>query len=290
MRDLSLEKLTSSVTLRALTGRGLPVSEAEIARAMETFWWSEPTSPTTITAAGTEALASLLRTGAIFVFDAEDVAGADEDASWDVLPKLPFPRVFFEFVDGDGDPNFVSVVLPAGDLSPQESINGGQEVMGFAVAEIEEGQEWLVVEHRVSKDGIFGLPYRYKAGGVIETPVGQPELDFNDDSVATIPLTCAHLVSARGVRVPEAVFPRAERRRYERKMHVSPPRVYRVEIGGDPDAERVGVSERTYRCRWLVRGHWRHHQGGGRSWVRPYVKGPVGAPWRGRPIYTSLAA
>lgn len=49
-------------------------------------------------------------------------------------------------------------------------------------------------------------------------------------------------------------------------------------------ARDVEAAERTYRSRWIVRGHWTHQAYGPRhslrrvQWVPPYVKGPAGAP------------
>lgn len=105
----------------------------------------------------------------------------------------------------------------------------------------------------------------------------------------TWPIEFAHLVNARGVNVGEVIVPRGQRRRFQRKRLVHP-RVYFVVIGGEDDDERQGHSEREYHCRWLVRGHWRRFKSGERTWVRPYIKGPAGAPWRGRPVYVTTAA
>lgn len=108
-----------------------------------------------------------------------------------------------------------------------------------------------------------------------------------DDPVAigarAIPIEFAHLVNARGVTVDPVAIPRPQRRRFSRSR-ATHPQVYFVYIG-DGTSDAGGVSDREYHCRWLVRGHWRHYADGERTWVRPYIKGPAGAPWRGRPIY-----
>jgi len=94
----------------------------------------------------------------------------------------------------------------------------------------------------------------------------------------------AHLVSARGVTVEHLNVPRPQRRRFERKRIVHP-QVYFVFIDDEEMIEYDGRSDREYHCRWMVRGHWRHFRSGDRIWIRPYIKGPAGAPWKGRPIY-----
>lgn len=288
--NLNLERLTSSLTMRAFAGRGLPVSEAEIGNCLNGYWWNEdwPDRPTeddkparaqvarVAEAVGTEALVALIRTGGIFVVFGEDATGADDDGFlWGELPRLPFPRLYVEFVDQDGDPCRVTE-------------QDGVEVVGFGIAEIEEGRDWLVVQHAVSEKGIAGIPCRYKSGGVLQDAFGTARAAEIGGSVM-LPVICAHLLDARGVKATEVKFPRPQRRRYERAWGKVPPRVYRVEIGGSEESHHPGSSDRTYSCRWLVRGHWRNFDDGRKSWVRPYVKGPKNAPWRGRPVYTNLS-
>jgi hypothetical protein len=53
----------------------------------------------------------------------------------------------------------------------------------------------------------------------------------------------------------------------------------------DSGSTARGASDRTYHCRWLVSGHWRHYRTGDKTWIRAYVKGPKGAPWKGRPVH-----
>jgi hypothetical protein len=110
----------------------------------------------------------------------------------------------------------------------------------------------------------------------------------SDDAYAiaarTFVIEFAHLINARGVTVEHQSISRSQRRRFERRRIVHP-QVYFVFIDDGEIEMHEGRSDREYHCRWLVRGHWRHFQSGNRIWIRPYIKGPAGAPWKGRPIY-----
>lgn len=115
----------------------------------------------------------------------------------------------------------------------------------------------------------------------------------------------ANIIGARNVP-HEAIKPdRHERRRTARRFAKSKidvanatPIAYYVNLAqaGETTAPQGGNGHREYHCRWLVRGHWRHYtaDSGARSgrsfserstWVHAHVKGPVGAPWKGRPVY-----
>jgi hypothetical protein len=111
-----------------------------------------------------------------------------------------------------------------------------------------------------------------------------PPDDLRAISARSIPIEFAHLVNARGVTVEPLGVDRAQRRRFERKKAVHP-QVYFVYIDDAVVPSEPGPGDREYHCRWMVRGHWRHYQSGDAVWIRPYIKGPAGAPWKGRPIY-----
>lgn len=45
---------------------------------------------------------------------------------------------------------------------------------------------------------------------------------------------------------------------------------------------------REYKYRRMVRGHWRRLPEKS-MWIKAYIKGPAGAPWKGRPVYKVTA-
>lgn len=115
-----------------------------------------------------------------------------------------------------------------------------------------------------------------------------PESSFAPDhpvaiSSRTVPIEFAHLINAHGVTLEPVLPTRHDRRSAQRRGFVFP-QVYLVEIKGGVE-ESGGRSDREYHCRWMVRGHWRRYKDGRKTWVRPYIKGPAGAPWKGRPVY-----
>jgi hypothetical protein len=119
------------------------------------------------------------------------------------------------------------------------------------------------------------------------------ELPVADSSVEAywrLAVEAVHFVTARGVSLSEIKKPRAMLRRAERKARIFPPKLYWVTVDDGEIADRGGQSERIYHYRWLVRGHWRQVSGEKRTWVRAYIKGAAGAPWKGRPVYRSEAA
>lgn len=116
--------------------------------------------------------------------------------------------------------------------------------------------------------------------GLIHFEPGHP----NAEMARRIPIEFAHLANARGVTVEEVAVHRSQRRRFARKKLIHP-QVYFVYIDDEVVDSHPGHGDREYHCRWMVRGHWRHYTSGKSVWVRPYIKGPAGAPWKGRPIY-----
>lgn len=85
--------------------------------------------------------------------------------------------------------------------------------------------------------------------------------------------------------VDEQPLARKQSRRYEREgYNTAPVRVVRIrhrENTPTPPTEDVG--ERTYRVRWMVRGHWRNQWYPSRGehrpvWINPHIKGPADTP------------
>jgi hypothetical protein len=107
----------------------------------------------------------------------------------------------------------------------------------------------------------------------------------------------ADMVTARNVDRRETFLPR----KALKQMHRAAPRqrfesrIYNVSIAtATSDAKDETGNYLT--VRFLVRGHWRvstadhakwqDSKGAYCVWIAGYVKGPAGAPWKGRPIYT----
>jgi hypothetical protein len=144
------------------------------------------------------------------------------------------------------------------------------------------------------------LNYTDRERGLVGIPPLEP--DEAEGGAAAFARACllnaVHLVTARRVRHRPWPMPRGQRKDLGRHGMAMPPRLYRVDLSEAGDIRR-GASDREYHVRWLVRGHWRlaegggtyvPHKGGDCTWVRPYVKGPPDAPWKGRPVYTGVAA
>jgi hypothetical protein len=114
------------------------------------------------------------------------------------------------------------------------------------------------------------------------------------NGLATFPEMLVNLLHTLGVVHEPIVAPRPRRREFKRRHGIEHPSLYWVHVRSTNPPE-PGKGDRQYRHRWLVRGHYRKHHAGSHhipgkgicTWVRPYVKGPEVAPWKGRPIYTT---
>lgn len=146
-----------------------------------------------------------------------------------------------------------------------------------------------------------GVTRSSMADGARQYGVG---VDQTHESIARLALNCAHLITARGVPRDEIRIPRPTRRRWEKRWRTSMPKAYFVNIAAAAEIDHPGSGDREYHVRWMVQGHWRHIDGGkemctclqhrdnpqAATWIAPYVKGPAGAPWKGRPIHVAGAA
>lgn len=260
--------------------------------------------------------ATLARTATLFLVDhqefAEAVTSAGESPPEVGLPPLPYPRVAVECLE---DATWQMLDQDGGH---------GYDLELFFINERQRGRQWDVVlltreaatqedidERRVNANlVIYGIEpdnsvtamtnmdvTAAEIAEALESPEKSAELNSRllppmvypaDHPLARawrkIPVEFAHIVNARGVTVEPVDVPRAQRRRFQRNKLVHP-QLYFVKIGGELVESYPGHGNREYHCRWLVRGHWRHLTSGERTWVRPYIKGPAGAPWRGRPVY-----
>jgi hypothetical protein len=166
------------------------------------------------------------------------------------------------------------------------------------------------------------VAFRFKAGEGMQqasyygwaNPAGDVEWDANgdpldpdaeastssefEDWVEGWAVTAAHVIVADRVPHVPVRLDRAQRRRITRRAPHYGASIYFVDLAASGDVE-PGASDRQYHVRWLVQGHWRRNPSGTTfvkrkgcvcSWVKPYVKGPAGAPWKGRPIYMKAVA
>lgn len=160
-----------------------------------------------------------------------------------------------------------------------------------------------VFVYRISPAGVTQQPYPRgwhqwllgldgEARAALEDTLDEQRQKFRLDHLVKLAVTAAHLITADRVRHSEIALPRAQRREHQRRYRAEPPRVYFVDLAAAGE-ERRGVADRQYHVRWLVRGHWRLRggttfvasKGGMCTWVKPYIKGPPGAPWKGRPVH-----
>lgn len=230
------------------------------------------------------------------------------------LPPLPFPRVAIEAEEDTG-------------WIVDSQLRGGSEryiIWAMFISERKQAEMWDVIMYWGSYNSDQGyddqsgivpyIPYTIHAhdGKMdIVSPFSHLGLDLSTKdfhnvgvkrTLTTFALELVQIISADKVpHVPVGFVSRQQRRQWKAKhpyiITTDKPRVYFVNLAhAGEQSHEEGDGSRVYHCRWLVRGHWRHYQGGktkdGKrtfskrsTWVKAHVKGPVGAPWKGRPIY-----
>lgn len=182
---------------------------------------------------------------------------------------------------------------------------GTRAVEFFTIHEIDQGSRWEVMIWLRAEDmEMPGFGADDHPGGMLPGILTKGGIEWDDvvkkwgaigvdaslpppqrDGLWQLLIEAVHYITARGVSLADAVPDRAARRRAQRGGYTLPEKLYWVRIDETRLETTRGVSDRTYHCRWLVRGHWRRTSDTARTWIRPYVKGPAGAPWRGRPMY-----
>lgn len=239
-----------------------------------------------------------LETAAYYLLDPADShdALASEPPDQETFPPLPFPRIWLEMT------HLSPYMRYRDNRESRDSRWRDLEILGIAIAEIEQGTVWDVYVAFMfdTQAEFFFLAQRISPLQVIAADsdlgsVTEPAFE----KIRALAVGGVHVITARNVPVESVTLPRHQRKRLPAVFQGRQPSLYYVNLSRSGEHE-AGDGSREYRVRWLVRGHWRHTLGGKTfctccqprqiaSWVAPYVKGPVGAPWKGRQVRRSEA-
>lgn len=181
------------------------------------------------------------------------------------LPPLPFEAIAVE-------------------MTPEAVDWDGVSIAGFIINEEIEGEQWQVISLVSGEQGIDLIVTYIRAGHMLAYVEGlDQELEWEhmpNSPIWSSVVQALHLITARGVEHEK--LPRPIRREFERKTKRKYPQAFVIKIGTTSNYERDDDEDgpkRTLSCRFMVRGHWRHYETK-KTWIRPYIKGPVNAPWR----------
>lgn len=292
------ESLLAALILLEQAHETVPIDEASVVRSLDPLNTPDFGNYGDVFAGAV----TLLKTGSYYVLDARDAACAlaSDPPEQDTFPPLPFPRIWIE----NRHPS-MNKTTPY--LRFQDSASDRLEkfrvldVLGVGLAEIERGHVWDVyVAFQFSGDLSFFMAERIAPDQVLQ---GDPEMSdlasVAFEAIRRLAVGGAHLLTAKNVPHEGILLPRHQRKRLVPALGKWLPRMYYVNLAasGEHDDHQSG---REYHVRWLVRGHWRHMDGGNAlcscclpprvaTWIEPYIKGPVGAPWKGRPVHRSVA-
>jgi hypothetical protein len=286
MSPARIERMLATALLSMLGPGSAPVDEKTVLTALQ----PAPFGPTREPDVRRNDLRTMLLTGTHFVVDMRDFAAIESvhlgSGEMNGLPRLPAQRVWIEFLDPTGRwPRPGCVTLPAEDGSGNV-IDQDAAFWGFAIADTEPDWRVIAVMSLGSKEGHYFIGYDILAEGRIVFHDDVSAEPYDSPGHSLLPACLVELITVEGVRHQSVAIPRGHRRAHERKYTERPAEAYFVDLRttGDP-GKSARTGEREYRYRWFVRGHWRRLGPHRRTWVRPHVKGPAGAPWKGRPTY-----
>lgn len=258
----------------------------------------------------------------------DDIAGTlhDPDAHpYDFidLPPLPYPRMAVEVVTPQGFPAAIYASRPAGQggnhplmivnetepgvrwdvFFPSVEPRGESELWNF---QIRSGGGFTVPATILRPDNpVEGKPEEVEASTVTEQTAPKTARFWRRLTLDLISLILAENVPHETVHVYRQQRRQIERQVDPKKKGYRFPTIYWVRLSHSGD-RKEGASARALSVRFLVRGHWRQYgkgtilvnkggkqhertMGGKRVWVKPHIKGPVGSPWKGRPVYRGNA-
>jgi len=283
-------------------------------------------------------LRAILSTGGIYRLDGGELGTQGVlDSIWGGLPftdlpKLPYPRMWFEARDENNQP----VPLWRGN-PPEGAWNAADcgELWGMAISELAQGTSWAIVavRHpewfysttktitpeasrfvRTDEDApVFFDTHRYERVDLNALKVLPPTQDgiwiMEEESnerytseanyraaMMAWAIVLADIVTARNVDRRETFMSSKVRKQMTRAapMKKFDARVYNVSISTASDDAKDETGNHLH-VRFMVRGHWRISDAPHAEyveakeytcvWVRSHIKGPPGAPWKGRPIY-----
>ncbi len=302
--NVDVEKMLATLWMHE-AGQSLPMDEETVAKAVIAYELP-PEGQLVVDALRFVRFTDQLRRAGLFVIDLDDIPlDVLAPETYGDLPPLPFPIVWYEFVAGEAD-HFMSI----GKFTDLD--NRPARLLGICVVEKEPSVCWrvyMVLQDdaramevgRTNLDTIALREYDLQQGPKFGTQVDEIIKSGISDEAGKkwmayaygIPVGLANYVNVLGATVQETSIPRPHRRRFKRAFEVEHPKVYTVNLRSAGDPSHQGDGTREYRHRWIVRGHYRCEDNGkfnvpgkGRcAWVRPHVKGPIGAPWKGRAVH-----
>lgn len=267
------------------------------------------------------ALSAVLRTGGIYVIEYPGNAFEVPPPPELDLPPLPLRRLWVEARDGenitslcrfyDEERDAETFIFGLGVIERTEGVEWDLVTVGVNVTQAtarrkkqadfdEPVSAWSSPDRNGLIEHAAPAVMRYNAAeNRIVSYMGQGNVgeaasgDGASEWLRGLAVNAIHLITAKRVPRIAATWSRQARRAFERRHGIPFPILYYVDLN-EAGETRLGVSDRIYVHRWLVQGHWRlnengqkfiEHKGGLCVWVKPYVKGPAGAPWKGRPIY-----
>lgn len=215
------------------------------------------------------------------------------------LPPMPFPECWFEMWDESlSGPAPLALVPWLGGMLPCG-------VLGYDVREKEQATTWdvsIVAQTVTGEYEVDSWDIRYVDGRTqwVVAPGSRDRVTAlpADEKLQAawalrLPVLLVHLVNVLGARHEPVPQPRARRRELARRWKVAAP-VYLVNLRSAGESTPAsGDPKVVYTCRWIVRGHYRrdargkhvHPDKGLCVWVPSHVKGPPGAPWKGRAVH-----
>ena len=277
----------------------VPYDERAVTRGLDPLPRPEWARPDIAAANGV----ALLRTAGYFVLNRRDAqdALASSPPEQEVFPPLPFKRVWIEMADGNRAVPYMRYRRPEED---RDSEYGDLMILGVGLVEVDQGtllDVYIAMRYEKRDDSFFFVGVRIAPEGTVSRAEPEDEEGelllkgaFND--VRALAVGGIHLITARNVPHEPVILLRQQRRAMNRMGVPEPPKIYYVNLAASGERDEHSTGQRQYRVRWLVRGHWRHMDSGQRlctccdprrvaTWIEPYVKGPAGAPWKGRAVH-----